>query len=220
MGDLPLHSGPEDTQLLDLLVLHFNEDELQELCLRLDVGYESLKGETRNRKALELVEYFQRRERLPELRQAIYRARPGIADPNGGKGHAVDDRDQIAKLRNLFGLRKDAPFVSIYLSRLEILPAGTIGVGEEDITLGYSGPAINYVEYEGARALHRVLGQANPRDGTPFEVSIEVSPLYRDPKDFRQYILLGKKKWVRDKIDFLRNEKKVNLSSDLGSCFQ
>jgi hypothetical protein len=66
-------------QLHKLLCKNFNLDELRFLCRDLPgVDWDSLPGESRDRKALELIGYMERRDRLPELAVAIRRARPNI----------------------------------------------------------------------------------------------------------------------------------------------
>ena len=63
-------------QLRDLIVAHFNDNELRDLCFDLGVDYESLPGEGKAARARELVAYFQRRNRLAELEAACLRLRP------------------------------------------------------------------------------------------------------------------------------------------------
>jgi len=66
-------------QLHKLLCKNFNLDELRFLCRDLPgVDWDSLPGESRDRKALELIGYMERRDRLPELAAVIRRARPDI----------------------------------------------------------------------------------------------------------------------------------------------
>jgi hypothetical protein len=64
--------------LLNILRTRFNLNELRELCLYLEVNFEDVPGESLSRKALELVTYSQRRNRLPELIQIITTLRPDI----------------------------------------------------------------------------------------------------------------------------------------------
>jgi len=70
-------------QVHNILVKRFSLQEIQTLCFRLrqqgehDLDYESL-GDTRNRKALELVTFMERRLHLPRLVQAILDMRPDI----------------------------------------------------------------------------------------------------------------------------------------------
>lgn len=57
---------------------HFNLDEMRIMAsIRLDVDWEAITGETRESKALDLVEYLQRRGRIDDLRAAI-KAERGI----------------------------------------------------------------------------------------------------------------------------------------------
>ncbi|HEX2623022.1 MAG TPA: hypothetical protein VHL11_22835, partial [Phototrophicaceae bacterium] len=64
---------------------------------------------------------------------------------------------QRRQLLHLFGIKPANSQIVAYLSRLQILPGGTIAVGDETIRRGYKGPAINYVEYEGALKLRELL---------------------------------------------------------------
>ena len=50
-----------------LLTQRFNESELQTVCFDLGVDYENLPGQSKVDKARELVEYLERRDRIPEL---------------------------------------------------------------------------------------------------------------------------------------------------------
>lgn len=123
-----------------------------------------------------------------------------------GEEADATDEVQMKKLRDeLFGLRPHVPAVKIVLSRLEILPAGTMAVGDQDVNVGYSGPAINYVEYEGARALEDVL-RGELADGTPSTVSVEVSPLYekKEMDAFKKLLDSEKRKKLRDKVRLLQ----------------
>jgi len=54
-----------------------------------------------------------------------------------------------------FGISRQKPALRIYVSRLEIKPSGTIGI--EPIEIGYSGPAINQVEFQGALLIRDAL---------------------------------------------------------------
>jgi len=63
-------------QLHKLLCKNFNLDELRLLCLGIqDLDWDALAGETKDRKALELIGYMQRRGRLIDLVAAIRRTR-------------------------------------------------------------------------------------------------------------------------------------------------
>ena len=56
----------------------FDEEELRTLCFALGVDYDGLRGEGKDARARELIAYYMRRNRLPELTQAIYRQRPNL----------------------------------------------------------------------------------------------------------------------------------------------
>jgi len=66
------------TQLRQLLTTHFDQGELQTLCFDLGVDYESLPGEGKADKARELVEYLERRDRIPECVELGKKLRPDI----------------------------------------------------------------------------------------------------------------------------------------------
>jgi hypothetical protein len=68
------------TQLREVLTERFNEGELRTLCFDLNnIDYDSLLGEEKASKARELVAYFDRYNRIPELKAAISRARSDIS---------------------------------------------------------------------------------------------------------------------------------------------
>lgn len=66
-------------------------------------------------------------------------------------------KQQKNALFKFFGLSEQSPEITIYVSRLQIMPSGTVAVGDATINKGYSGPAINFVEYEGAYVLRNLL---------------------------------------------------------------
>ena len=55
------------TWLRENLVEYFSKEELRTFCVDLQVDYEELPGEGTQAKARELIAYFDRRERIPEL---------------------------------------------------------------------------------------------------------------------------------------------------------
>jgi V8-like Glu-specific endopeptidase len=69
-----------------LLLAHFDKEELKTLCLELGVNYDDLPGSGRSNKARELITYLARRGRLPELRTAVIAARPTAVWPGGTAG--------------------------------------------------------------------------------------------------------------------------------------
>lgn len=58
-------------------------------------------------------------------------------------------------LFRFFGLKPNSTQLTVYLSRLEIVPTGTIGI--EDIYAGYVGPAINKYEYTAALKVKNLI---------------------------------------------------------------
>ncbi len=54
-------------EMLDRLTKRYNLSELRRLCFELSVPYQELAGETLSGKAISLIEWLERRERLPDL---------------------------------------------------------------------------------------------------------------------------------------------------------
>ncbi|MBE2223923.1 MAG: hypothetical protein IAF02_20450, partial [Anaerolineae bacterium] len=67
---------PELSQLRKTISQQFNLAEIRLLCADLGVDYENLSGDTRDEKALSLVEWAQRHGRLPALIDAINHRHP------------------------------------------------------------------------------------------------------------------------------------------------
>ena len=63
-------------EIHQLLLKHFNESELNTLCLGLGIEYEDLAGQERPAKARQLIKYLQRQQRLGDLKTAVLRQRP------------------------------------------------------------------------------------------------------------------------------------------------
>jgi hypothetical protein len=75
------HASQEqvNTRILrQILVAHFNDSELRDLCFDLKVDYESLPGQGKSDKARELVGYMQRHGRIYELVMLGGQCRPDI----------------------------------------------------------------------------------------------------------------------------------------------
>ena len=66
-------------QLRDDIVINFNEAELRQLCQRLDVEYETLRGNTHRDRISVLIGKLERDNRLPELVEAMVEKRPYLA---------------------------------------------------------------------------------------------------------------------------------------------
>ncbi|RMH01955.1 MAG: hypothetical protein D6706_00875 [Chloroflexi bacterium] len=66
---------PSPTRLHQLLVQHFNLEELKLLCFEMGVDYEDLDGANKNTKALALVQYWQRHNNLQYLAETITQQR-------------------------------------------------------------------------------------------------------------------------------------------------
>ncbi len=77
---------PENNDLLvaihALLVQHFNEAELKDLCFKLGFTYEDLGGSGRSDKAREMVTYLYRHGRLPDLQRVVQQVRPKAVWPS------------------------------------------------------------------------------------------------------------------------------------------
>jgi outer membrane protein assembly factor BamB/tetratricopeptide (TPR) repeat protein len=77
-------SPPEGPGAIDTVNLHrclteyFNEEELRDLCFRLDVDYDDLPGAGKAGKARELITYHERRRALPALIDMCRELRPKV----------------------------------------------------------------------------------------------------------------------------------------------
>jgi hypothetical protein len=70
-------ASPDPRALRNALTGHFDLNELRLLSADLGVDFDNLGGSTKQIKALELVQYLQRRGRLAELAAKIRQERPG-----------------------------------------------------------------------------------------------------------------------------------------------
>lgn len=67
------------SDLASAIDLYFNLDELEKLCFSpLGIDYQNIPGDTKEKKARELVGYYKRRNGIPELIQALQQARPSV----------------------------------------------------------------------------------------------------------------------------------------------
>ena len=69
---------------LDILQNLFSEDELRDLCFRLNVDYEALPAASKPGKARELIKFCQRQARVRELYGAVQSERPYLFDEENG----------------------------------------------------------------------------------------------------------------------------------------
>lgn len=69
-------------QFNELLRKQFNESELKDVCLTLQVDYELLPGNSKADKSRELILYLQRRGRVPHLLTLVKQERPHITWPD------------------------------------------------------------------------------------------------------------------------------------------
>ena len=69
--------------LHEMLVGHFNNEELMQLCFRLGVFWDRLAGDTLDGKARALIEKMEREERTYQLVGECQRLRPNVLWPEG-----------------------------------------------------------------------------------------------------------------------------------------
>lgn len=81
-GEALKKEGTSLTELRQVLVTRFNEDELRTLCFDLGVDYDDLPGEGKVGKARELVAFLDRRSRIPELLKFGRQLRPDVPWPD------------------------------------------------------------------------------------------------------------------------------------------
>jgi V8-like Glu-specific endopeptidase len=72
------------TTIHQLLLQHFDEQELIDICFGLGITYEDLPPGARSSKARELILYVQRRGRLDDLRTVVSQKRPHAVWPSEG----------------------------------------------------------------------------------------------------------------------------------------
>lgn len=75
-------SGSVLSELLNLIGNSFNLAEIRTLCLELMVDYEDILGDTKTDKVRELILYFYRFNRLPDLVQYCRKKRPNLMWPH------------------------------------------------------------------------------------------------------------------------------------------
>ena len=90
------------SKLRDLLVNHFEDDELEDLCFDLDLPYSDLKGDTRKSKARELVKYFDNRNELSVLVAKCQELRPNVVwEESQLSDISVEDNDPVTPLLDM-----------------------------------------------------------------------------------------------------------------------
>jgi outer membrane protein assembly factor BamB len=80
-GERPSREGSGAIDTLSLyhrLTEHFNEEELRDLCFRLDIDYDDLPGAGKAGKARELITYHERRRTLPVLVEMCRQLRSNV----------------------------------------------------------------------------------------------------------------------------------------------
>jgi len=66
----------DKVELKEVMKVAFSDSELQELCFELGVDYEIITGRNKAEKISELINYFVRYSRFPELWQHVKKVRP------------------------------------------------------------------------------------------------------------------------------------------------
>jgi hypothetical protein len=74
----PAPTMPDSRTLYEVLIKHFNLEELHDLCFQRGIDYEEIKGDTKTTFARELVTYLERRGRLGELVEAVRQTRGNV----------------------------------------------------------------------------------------------------------------------------------------------
>ena len=77
-------------QTQTILANRFDLEEVKTLCFRLGINFNNLPGEGLEGKTRELVAYFQRRQQMPRLVQAIQQYRPDIIIKFGYQSSGAD----------------------------------------------------------------------------------------------------------------------------------
>ncbi len=67
------------TQLRQILDTRFSTTDLRTLCFELNIIYDNLSGRSKAEKEIELIDYLERRYRLPDLVKVGKRLRPDIS---------------------------------------------------------------------------------------------------------------------------------------------
>jgi len=73
-----LASANHRSALRELIARHFDESEIEAMCFDLQIDYERLPGQGKDKKVIELLEHMARSGRLVELIDQCERQRPGL----------------------------------------------------------------------------------------------------------------------------------------------
>lgn len=92
------------TRLRKLLVERFSMGELQTLSFDLGVDFEILSGDKKTEKAVELITYLERRNRLPEIANLIEQERPDLAKELGNIRKEVQHLRQKKTAYSIIGI--------------------------------------------------------------------------------------------------------------------
>lgn len=77
-------------QIQIILASRLDLEELKTLCFRVGINFDSLRGEGLEGKARELAAFFQRRQQISILIQAIQAYRPDISIPTASQSNGDD----------------------------------------------------------------------------------------------------------------------------------
>jgi Effector-associated domain 7 len=103
-----------EAELLDIIVKHFNPEELKALCFKLNIiPYEDLGGEGKEAKTIELICYAKRNQLILDLEREIIRERPNLTSKI-----RILTRKNLLALIDLYGIRSSNRF-SLILDLLE-----------------------------------------------------------------------------------------------------
>ncbi len=67
------------SDLVDLIVHHFSEPDLRQLCFDLEIPYDKLRGSGTQEKSISLIEYWENRNQLDDLLEVIIKKRPNLS---------------------------------------------------------------------------------------------------------------------------------------------
>lgn len=122
-----------ESNLTEFLEQNFNEDEMRFLCADLGISYESLPGDNKKRKALEIIGYMQRRGQIDQLIEKVAQERPHLQPPRNATdippANAVDERPtNINTNNNEVNVNVSTHTPDSFNNRLIVLLAAAVGV--------------------------------------------------------------------------------------------
>jgi hypothetical protein len=97
----------QHSELRDLIDTYFSLSDIRQLCVDLSVDYEHLGGDTKPSRIISLIEYLQRRGRLPDLAQRCRELRRHVPwptlDPESRSADRPPSHEQQTPPANPFG---------------------------------------------------------------------------------------------------------------------